>query len=803
MDRPNLSFRVWSNAVALALLVGCGVQPSRPEPAEVSAKADAESVLREMVDAYRSAASYCDRGVLRLSFRRDGQRFEDKSPFSVRAQGPNRIAVRAYQARVTCDGASFVARILDPATEDIDGQVLVAEAPVALDLEYLYRDSVLRDALTSGLGRLPVQLELLYGEQPLEALFHEEARTRLLAPGDFDGQTCYRVRATTGEGDFVFWIDRESFVLRRLEYPVNRLLPQLGQEGNIEDAVLIAEFSAARLNHGLPKASFACEIPDNARQVQYFVLPPQPLPSELLAKQPEEFAFTTLRGERVDAACLRGNHAVLTWFHDHPVCRTYLQQLEAVYQSYASRDGFRFYAVCTEGASRSNASVERMLENWRVTVPVVRDLEAFGRDVFRIPWAPSLVVLDRQGTVQAFEVGANPDLGQQLPMLLEQLASGESVAENTLATYRQAEQTYARLLAAAQGDSASSGQTVAAGIAVATQPRRLRLTPLWHCDEANHPGNLLVTSSSSGDSRILALDGRDRLLDFDISGKVRARRQLKVDDPGITLLKTAVDSQGSRFYVGASMDGERAFVFDHTFQRVGVYPPAASLQGPVADATLIDVDRDGQLELVLGFRQTAGVHCATLEGARKWENRQMPDVLSVAGEDRLFVSGQRGDVIPFDELGRPERPLIVPGRAVFHLYVAQYHPQKTAYCGLTFDDEGRLLALGLDAGFRETWEYELPGGLYQDPVQFVTSGTWTSSGQGVWAFAGSDGTLHVVREDGTLEESFATGRRITGLVLLREADRDYLFLAGRQRIHAWHVRDVQPHYRGLTASVPP
>jgi hypothetical protein len=782
----------------VTLLVGCGVNSSQPKRAVEVPQVDAESVLRKMVDAYRGAASYCDRGVLRLAFRRDGQRLEDKSPFSVRMEGGNRIAVRAYQSRVTCDGVHFVAQIRDRATADIDRQVLVLEAPDSLDLDDLYRDPVLRDALTSGLGRLPVQLELLYEARPLEALFHAEASARLLAPREFDGQSCHRVHVTTGEGDFVFWIDRTSFVLRRLEYPVKRLLPQLGHEADLEDASLIAEFSSARLNHGLPQGSFVCQIPDDARRVRYFVLPPQPLPSDLLGTRPAGFAFTTLRGERLEADGLTGEYAVLAWFHDHPVCRAYLQQLEAVYQNYASRDGFRFYAVCTEGASRSNASLKQLLADWRVSVPAVRDLEAFGRDVFRIPWAPSMVVLDRRGTVQAFEVGANPELVQQLPMLLEQLESGENVAENTLETYRQAEQTYARLLQAAQGGSALPGQTVAAGIVAATQPRRLRLTPLWQTEDLTSPGNLLVISSSSGAPRILAVDGNNTLLECAIDGRIQARHTLDVDEPGITFLKTSVDGQGRRFFVGASMEGERAFVFDHALQRVGVYPPTSDLQGPIADAALMDLDQDGQLELVLGFRQTAGVHCANLDGQRQWESRQMPDVLSVTGLERLLVSGRRGDVIPFDKSGRPERSLVVPGRAVFHLYAARYDPQMTSYCGLTFDGQGRLLALGLDPDLRETWKYELPGGLYQDPVQFVTSGAWPGGEQGAWVFAGSDGTLHVLGEDGALEESFATGRRITGLALLREAGQAYLLLASPQRIQAWRVRDFEPHYRDLT-----
>ncbi|MFV1967185.1 MAG: peroxiredoxin family protein, partial [Pirellulaceae bacterium] len=408
MHKRFRSFQVLSWVLTLVLLGGCGTRSSSQRLPEEKQKLGPVAVLQQMLATYRDAASYCDRGVLRLSFRRDGQRFEDQSPLSVRTRAQNQLRLHAYRATVICDGERFFAQIEDDATQDIDGQVLVTDAPPALDLKYLYRDTVLRDALASGLGRQPVQLELLYTDRPLEALFQPEVTKELLTPRDFDGRMCYRVKATTEEGDFVLWIDRKLFLLRRLEYPVTSLMPQLAQDREVSDATLIAEFTAARLNHGLPAGSFRIVIPENAKQVRSFVLPPQPLPSELLGQRPDVFSFTSLDGDRVDAGRLSGRNAVLVWFHDHPACRACLKRLEEVHRRYQSGTDTRFYAVCTEPASRSNDSLQKLMADWQVTVPLVRDLEAFGRDVFHIPWAPTMVVLDSRGMVQAFEVGANP-----------------------------------------------------------------------------------------------------------------------------------------------------------------------------------------------------------------------------------------------------------------------------------------------------------------------------------------------------------------------------------------------------------
>ncbi|MFV1969205.1 MAG: hypothetical protein ACC628_27605, partial [Pirellulaceae bacterium] len=400
------------------------------------------------------------------------------------------------------------------------------------------------------------------------------------------------------------------------------------------------------------------------------------------------------------------------------------------------------------------------------------------------------VVLDSRGMVQAFEVGANPQLEQQLPLLLEQLAAGEDVAANTLATYQRSSQAYSRMLEAAQRSTLLPKNAVSTRICPASKPRRLRLSPTWHYRDAEKPGNLLVLPSNQDASRILVLDGQRRMLEFDVRGQMTGRYELEVDAPGVTFIRTAVDARGRRYYVGASIEGERAYVFDEAFHRVGTYPPEANAQGTVADATLMDQDRDGELELIVGFSQLAGVHCATLAGTRKWENRQMPDVLSLAGPQRLLVSGRRGDVIPFDQTGRPESAIVVNGRAIFHLFSARFAPQTTAFCGLTFSDAGHLVAVGLSPDLHEVWDYELPDGVFRDPVQFVTSDTWLHAEHGSWVFAGPDGTIHALREDGVTVDKFAYGERIAGLGLLRVAGTAYLLVASPDGIKAWHVTDA-------------
>jgi hypothetical protein len=118
-----------------------------------------------------------------------------------------------------------------------------------------------------------------------------------------------------------------------------------------------------------------------------------------------------------------------------------------------------FYAVCTEPTYVGNSQLKALGEQWGSSLPIVRDLEAFGRDVFHVPWAPTLVVLDDSGIVQAFEVGANPSLSETLPGMLRQLADGESLARDVLAKYEEERASYARKLAQFSVAAPEHGQT--------------------------------------------------------------------------------------------------------------------------------------------------------------------------------------------------------------------------------------------------------------------------------------------------------------------------------------------------------
>jgi hypothetical protein len=169
----------------------------------------------------------------------------------------------------------------------------------------------------------------------------------------------------------------------------------------------------------------------------------------LLGQKPKLFFFTTLDGEPVPRDAYLERIAILVWFSDHPACETSLRSLQALSDRWPDRE-VALAMVCTEPAYVSNTAVRTLCQRWQLDTPVVRDLEAFGRDVFRIPWAPTTVILDAEGTIQYYEVGSNPGQADSIAAVVMRLLQGEDVAAEILAAHRQAKAEYQAALAASE-----------------------------------------------------------------------------------------------------------------------------------------------------------------------------------------------------------------------------------------------------------------------------------------------------------------------------------------------------------------
>lgn len=444
---------LWAATCLLLATSGCGPNGSTntnsaPPLSVGAAQPDALQLLQQMVRQYRSATRYADRGQLQLRYRQPEGWVESQAPLAVRLEPGPRLAVRAYEVELVCEHQQLRAAMQDRSSPQLGGQLLRQPVTTPLTLEQLYADPVLRTALTGAVGRQPVQLELLFAERPLEPVLAPDAVRRYIGQKRFDGQTCHVVEAQVGDGLFIFWIDAQTSLLRRLEYPAAALFPEL----KAHEVALVAELHDATFDPPADPTAFQIRDESQTYPVSTWVLAPPELPSRLFGQPVTAFAFTTPAGGTVDDQQLRGKISILIWFNMHPACQPSLLGLARALSTWTGpRDRVAVFAVCTEPAAVSNEEVQRLLASYGAAeLPLLRDFAAVGRDRFAIPGAPALVICDPQGVVQVVEVGVNPDLDRQLPVVLDRLLAGHNLAAEIVSRYQQELADYQNRLNAAR-----------------------------------------------------------------------------------------------------------------------------------------------------------------------------------------------------------------------------------------------------------------------------------------------------------------------------------------------------------------
>lgn len=785
-------------AVATFGITGCGESPEVATPTAEPPEVDrpllsAREVLRQMVDAYQDRSAYSDQGVFRLAYLREGNRMVDEAPFAVRFAGPNKLSIEAYQATVACDGQLLRAQLRDAPTNDLDGQVLVQRAAKQWSLDLLFQDDVLRQSIAEGLGRHPLPLELLLESKPLQEISNSAETITLLDPQTLRQRRCHRVavRFTEQEsGQYVFWIDQESKILHRLEYPVEPFVRQVADPAMTE-VEIVADFHEATFQP-TSDSDFQFEMRPGAVEVSRLLIPPRPLASDLLGQKPAPFWFTS-GNERLSAESLFGRVSVLLWFNDHPVCQAAIQQLDQVYSRFQSDSRVKIAAVSTEPSAVSSQRIAELVQTWNVKLPWVRDLSAFGRDVFEIPGAPTLVVIGGAGRVQLFQVGLNPALGDELPSVIERILAGQDLANETLAQHRAARQRYDEHLAGQLDVEQLTSHAVRPQPRSFAAPSSFLLRKVWETQAIPRPGNLLFRPSTGN---WLAIAGGREIVEMDARGQVQQTWQLPTEVGSLDVIRSGVDSAGE-WYVGYALRGEVIYVFDERWQLVERL--LSEQEGAaVLDAQLGDLNNDRELDVIVslvGAGISPSMVCLTRTGHRVWEEALDAAALSIAiahwdTPSTIIATDPSGQVSTFDgnrQLGEgaDARPRL------FHVFAADRDgPIRSRFCGISFTEDGSLEGIGLGDDWKEVWRQPLAAGTFQAPIQFVES---TRIGQhGFWMLAAPDGAVHFVREDGQFRDSLATGDLLTGLATQKQADGIQLLLAAESGLTCWSLQLPEP-----------
>ena len=764
---------------------------------------------------YGQAVAYSDVAQLTLSrLLEDGRTQETQTTVMTRYAQPNRIQLQIISednsVNIVSDGKQIAARILDPVTQNFHGQVVLRKAPSKLSISDLYQvtelvDPIAPNEMLSALLAVPAGLDVL----PLSLLLNEGKLAELAGPslphknlGFMElssGERCDVVAVEAKEGTYRFWIAEET--LRRIELPplTRDLLPGVKQ---------------LSLTIDLTDVSFAAEadpfpIQEGGTKVRHFVLPPIPPVTDQLGKQIAMLRFSNRNRQEVQVANDAGQSTVLVWYGNHPESRMVLQAIEQVRRRNRS-DRVRLAAVAMD----STAGPE-LLSKWQVETAWLEDRSGMGRRLLEVQQTPTVVVLGPKNRLDYFEVGANPNVGADVAVVLERLLAGQNVAEGTKSLYEESRTNYERILARAKIDGDGWVEELNAKVPRASAPEKLKLTEVWKTEEVEEPGNFLIVPGKQ--KRLLVVDGWNQLAMMSLDGKVT--NTIKLDLPeneGISILRAGSNGRDRALIAAASRGGRQAFLFDFAGKRVAQYPPGPSEHVSISDLLVHNIGDGEEPEMIVAWQGDGGVHGIGLDGKHHWSNQAATGVISVSavqdevagGAKRkpILTTSESGFMFLVDEHGRTLREVrleqvvhqlaVWPGTArgfesILNRDLRPSGQGNAVYLGIASSSFGGHVITGISGDWQPLWSHSMPRGVYRHQVDFPQAVSIPGIGA-IWIVPGPDGSVHFLSADGKFRDQMYVGSQIRGLAATPIGDKPALLIAIDGKVTANELEFVKP-----------
>jgi peroxiredoxin len=168
-------------------------------------------------------------------------------------------------------------------------------------------------------------------------------------------------------------------------------------------------YTRQELNPRLQPTAFAYKPPQGYEIVSEFKMPDFGGETSALRGQPApEFALKDLQGNEVRLADYKGKIVVLNVFaHWCGPCRKEAPELEKdLWQAYRERDVV-VLGVATWAQDNPTKRAEEFAREFKLTFPVLVDAENKVAEMYRVRGVPTTFIIDREGIVREFVVGAD------------------------------------------------------------------------------------------------------------------------------------------------------------------------------------------------------------------------------------------------------------------------------------------------------------------------------------------------------------------------------------------------------------
>ncbi|MCE9632085.1 MAG: DUF2092 domain-containing protein [Planctomycetia bacterium] len=775
---------------------------------------DPRAVIDAMGRAYRTAEAYSDEGVVVVKETRGDVSSDVTFPFRVAFSRPDRIRIDAYDTRIAADGVT-----LRGAVGAVPGQVLTEPVKSPLSLDQIFADEAVQVALAEGEAGCPTQLPLLLADDTVELIVAgTTSPPRIEGRETVDGHACDHISIPKQDGVLELWIDRQDKILRRMKVPTEAYADELSRQAAAPVGIsVVVDFTNAAFGAAIPPEAFAFEMPPGAAQVSRLEpLEPPSAVHRLVGRKAEwTTPLTTVDGEALDRKSLAGAPTLLDFFfegcgpaaYSMPQVATGIADFSAAHARThgGERPIVRHFAVSLDPADVPTAALRKTLAEFGGVGTLVRDPQGVLPQELALESFPVTVIIAADGTVADVITGRHGRIAADVAETLAAAEDGAAAAQRVRDRYARRLQEYRRDL-----DRAASGSTVERlpeqVIAPRRQPVRFKLERVWRAEGVSLPGNVVcIDAPHAAAPIVVALDGWRTVVELDAKGQGVGRHELPLPrDAGIAFLRTAVDQEGRRWWLGGRRGGQHVFVFSSDWKLHTTYPaPGGTTHDGITAAELADLDGDGTLEIVVGYLGTVGVQAASLDGRRLWRDRSVGsvadvavgapveaggarEVLCVTGDGRLVRADRSGGESEADDGRRESGPLQA-------LRFGPVAPDAAwALLGIAGASLGKQSAVGIEPDSLATsWELPLGDGVHRDgPIDPVAWADLLGTSRRQWLIAAPDGSVTVAWADGRVVDRYQHGRPLVGIGGFRAGDRGHIVLATKDALEAFEVADV-------------
>lgn len=383
--------------------------------AQDAGEGPAYQLLRKVARSYRSLDEYEAKISVTETMTAGEQKRESVIEGTIRMVRPDRLRVdlTANQRDFTLNCGPEQCFAYFPST----GKFLRWEASENLDPVLTHQTLLV---MLGELGR-PTLLPL--SSEPYDALTRGVKSARLLPPEPADeGRGRHLVLGLTS-GDMDVWVDPETYAITAARMVPTRMIEQLQKAlPDVDELSISIRLTQKRSpQKQVEAATFEFRPPEGATRVSSTVdLLKQGPPKSLV-----DFDLPALEeGERWRLSEHRGKVIALDfWATWCPPCRDELPALAEIHEEYAER-GLLLLAV---NLREDRETVKAFLDRMELDIPVALDRQAAAATKYGVSNLPTLVLIGREGTIEARHTGYRPGDEEKIREEIEALLAGESL----------------------------------------------------------------------------------------------------------------------------------------------------------------------------------------------------------------------------------------------------------------------------------------------------------------------------------------------------------------------------------------